>query len=258
MDPFLEARWSDVHVTLIGFIKEALQPALPPDLRARSEERVLLEETEGEGTRAYRSDVSVVDLGPKHRREPSRERPVATTIEPVIVECYDAPQFDRFVQIIDTTAGNRVVTAIEVLSPWNKGPGRLNREYLRKLDDYARGQVSAVEIDLLRYPPRDRLPVGQRDLPPERRTPYLVCVRRAWALEKWEVYPLGLRQPLPKVPIPLRYEDAEVDLDLQPLVDRVYIAGGHDDIDYSRPVEPPLEEDDATWAEALLRNAGKR
>ena len=36
MDPYLESRWSDVHVKLIGFIGEALQPLLPPALRARS------------------------------------------------------------------------------------------------------------------------------------------------------------------------------------------------------------------------------
>ena len=43
MDPYLEARWSDVHVKLVAYIGEALQPMLPRGLRARSEQRVLLE-----------------------------------------------------------------------------------------------------------------------------------------------------------------------------------------------------------------------
>jgi hypothetical protein len=258
MDPYLEARWSDVHVTLIGFIKEALQPLLPPGLRARSEERVLLEATEGEPRIAYRRDVSVVDIGSKGRSEAPRGSPAVATVEPCLVEVREGPQFDRFIQIIDTTGGNRVVTVIEVLGPWNKGPGRLNRDYLRKLEDYARGEVGVVEIDLLRYPPRDRLPVGQRDLPPERRAPYLVCVRRAWAPEIWEVYPMVLRDRLPRVPVPLRRTDADVGLDLEPLIERVYAAGAHDDIDYSRPIDPPLEGDDRAWADDLLRSAGKR
>jgi hypothetical protein len=258
MDPFLEARWSDVHVTLIGFIKEALQPLLPADLRARSEERVLLEEVEGEPTRAYRGDVSVVDLGQRKPGGARQETTAAATVEPCLVEYHEGPQLDRFIQIIDTTSGNRVVTAIEVLSPWNKGPGRLNRDYLRKLDDYARGQVSVVELDLLRYPTRDRLQVGQKDLPIERRAPYLVCLRRSWAPEVWEVYPLVLRLPLPRVPIPLRQRDADVGLDLQPIIERIYVAGGHDDIDYAKPLDPPLDKDDAAWADELLRNAGKR
>ena len=50
---------------------------------------------------------------------------------------------------------------------------------LKKLDDYAKGSVNVVEIDLLRHPQRDRLPVGQIDLKPERRTAYLVAIRRA-------------------------------------------------------------------------------
>jgi hypothetical protein len=257
MDPFLESRWSDVHVTLIGFIKEALQPLLPPGLRARSEERVLLESTDPTSTKYYRSDVSVVSVGPGRIHQPQGGTS-ASTVEPCLVELYQGPEFDRFIQILDTTSGNRVVTAIEVLSPWNKGPGRLNKDYLKKIDDYARGEVSMVEIDLLRYPPRDRLQVGQEDLPRTRRAPYLVCVRRAWALGVWEVYPLVLREPLPRVPIPLRHSDADVGLELQPLIDRVYSAGAHDDIDYSRPIHPPLDQDDAVWADDLLRKTGKR
>jgi hypothetical protein len=223
MDPYLEGRWSDVHVTLIGFTKEVLQPSLPPFLRARSEERVLIE-----------------------------------TWDPSPPAYHEGPEFDCFIQILDTTSGNRVVTAIEVLSPWNKGSGRLNKDYLRKLDDYARGGVSIVKIDLLRYPPRDRLQVGQVDLPLERRAPYLACVRRAWAPDVREVYPMVLRYPLPRVPIPLRQTDADVGLELQPLIDRVYTAGAHDDIDYSKPVDTPLDKDDAAWADDLMRKAGKR
>ncbi|HZK82825.1 MAG TPA: DUF4058 family protein [Humisphaera sp.] len=43
MDPYLEQRWSDVHVKLIGFVGEAIQPLLPRALRARAEERILLD-----------------------------------------------------------------------------------------------------------------------------------------------------------------------------------------------------------------------
>src|SRR5438046_150775 len=81
------------------------------------------------------------------------------------VNNFEGPTFDRFIQIIDTSAGNRVITAIEILSRWNKGPGRLNKVYRRKLKDYARAGVSVVEIDLLRYPPRGRLDVSEDDIP---------------------------------------------------------------------------------------------
>jgi hypothetical protein len=255
MDPYLESRWSDVHVKLISFIGEALQPLLPRDLRARSEERVLLEEEDEAESRAYRSDVAIVDTG---RPAPAVASASVATVEPIFIRRQPAPIFDRFVQIIDVTSGNRVVTAIEVLSPWNKAAGRLNRAYLRKLDDYARGGVNVIEVDLLRYPTRGRLNVTETDIPAARRTAYVTCVRRAWESETWIAYPMPLRAPLPPVPVPLRQRDGEIELRLQPLIARVYAASGHDDIDYSRSVEPPLEAEDAEWADRLLKEAGRR
>jgi hypothetical protein len=263
MDPYLEQRWSDVHLKLIAFIGEAIQVALPSSLRARTEERILLENVEEEDEEqrellaSYRSDIAIVQTGPRDRPETITDGATALA-EPVVIQFDPEPAVERFVQIIDVTSGNRVVTAIEVLSPWNKASGRLNTDYCRKLKDYQRGKVSVVEIDLLRYPPRGHLAVTELDLPVHRRTPYVVCIRRAWDPARWYAYPLELRRPLPKIPIPLRKKDREVPLDLQPLIDRVYTAGGHDDIDYNKPLNTPLTEQDAKWADELLRAAGRR
>jgi hypothetical protein len=38
--------------------------------------------------------------------------------------------------------------------------------------------------------------------------------------------------------------------------ERVYVASDH--LDYRQPLDPPLPEADATWAEALLQAAGRR
>jgi hypothetical protein len=257
MDPYLEARWSDVHVRLIAYASEAIQSLLPSALRARSEERVLLETTDDqERAGDYRSDIAVVDTG-RRAASASPASGAAATVEPILVQYHQGPEVDRFIQIIDRTSGNRVVTVVEILSPWNKGSGRGNKDYLRKLDDYARGGVNVVEIDLLRHPTRDRLQVSQLDLPAARRTPYLTSVRRAGTPDQWAVYPMPLREPLPRIPIPLRPTDADVGLELQPLIDRVYTAGGHDDIDYTKLPTPPLDPDDAAWAAQLLQTAGK-
>jgi hypothetical protein len=43
MDPYLERHWGDVHQALVTYIRDQLQPALPPDLRARMRERVYIE-----------------------------------------------------------------------------------------------------------------------------------------------------------------------------------------------------------------------
>jgi hypothetical protein len=255
MDPYLEARWSDFHATFIALLKEALQPSLPRSLRARTEERVLLEEADDEWSQAWKPDVTVVDTGLRERGQSPSGAAVAVPA-PIYLELLNVPLIDRFVQIVDVTNGNRIITAIEVLSPWNKSSGRLNRDYLRKLDDYGRAGVSLVEIDLLRSS-REHLKVKEADIPENSRQPYLVSLRRAW-IKRWEVYPMGLRQALPAIPIPLREMDQEIVLPLQPLIDRVYNAGGHDDINYKEAADPPLAGDDAAWADQLLRAAGKR
>lgn len=256
MDPYLERRWSDVHVKLIGFIGEQLSPRLPDSLRARAEERLLLEEVGGESLQQYRPDVAVIETSRLATEQPA----IATSVtvpEPYVIQFQDGPQIDRFIRIIDVENENRLVTAIEVLSPWNKAPGRLNADYHKKLDDYTRAGVSVVEVDLLRTP-RGRLKVSDQDLPPEARRPYMVCVQRGWLPGRWEAYPIGLRSPIPAVRIPLRRTDADVILELQPLIERVYLAGRHDDINYSKPPVPPLEPDDAAWADELLRVSGRR
>ena len=62
MDPYLESRWSDVHAKLIGFIGGAIQTQLPRALRARAEERVLVEEGSEDVAQQYRADVAKVAL----------------------------------------------------------------------------------------------------------------------------------------------------------------------------------------------------
>jgi hypothetical protein len=256
MDPYLEGRWSDVHSTLITAVREALQPSLPAGLRARSEERVLLEEEQsGETIRGYRADVAVVESAERVGRSSAAVGTLKPP-EPVMIKMSE-PVIDRFIQIIDVSNDNRVVTAIEVLSPWNKMKGRLNDAYRRKLDDYMRASVNVVEIDLLRSS-RGYLLVTQADLPARVARPYLITVHRTFDPGTWALYGFGLREPIPPIYVPLRPTDEPVVLHLQPLIERVYVGGGHDDIDYSKPPVPPLEGEDVAWADELLRGAGRR
>ncbi len=261
MDPYLQRRWGDIHSKLTAFIGETLMPDLPAGLRARTEERVLLEDDEGEPLNQwYRPDVSIVTARPfpadgaATLPEASLDADAGAVVE---VELPPEPEVERWVQIIDVTAGNRVITAIEVLSPHNKESEPLNRMYSRKLNDYARGNVSVVEIDLL-LGSRRRLAVRRERLPRGRRTPYVIAVRRAPIVERWARYPISVRAPIPPVRIPLRPTDTDVTLELQPLLRRVYQAGGHDDIDYRRDPEPALPHADAAWADEFLRAAGRR
>src|SRR5262245_61672329 len=59
MDPYLEQHWGDVHLNLISIAEGMLNEQLPRDLRARAQERILVE-LPSEG-RAYYPDLRVVE-----------------------------------------------------------------------------------------------------------------------------------------------------------------------------------------------------
>lgn len=47
--------------------------------------------------------------------------------------------------------------------------------------------------------------------------------------------------------MPLRETDQDVKLDLQAIVNRVYVDGAFASINYARPLNPPLSQTDAQW-----------
>ena len=131
MDPFLERHWEDVHTRLIGYIADALQPQLADDLIARMEEKGYVEDDGN--TRVRRPDVRVVE-NPTPWRPAEGAAATATTVldEPMLLEPLGGPIRERSVLIYDA-AGHRIVTAIEVLSPWNKSPGKAVHTYLENV-----------------------------------------------------------------------------------------------------------------------------
>ena len=70
--------------------------------------------------------------------------------------------------------------------------------------------------------------------------------------------PTSPPRPPPPIPVPLRETDADVRLELQPILARIYDEGAHDDIDYRVPPSPRPAPEDAAWADALLSAAGLR
>ncbi|HUY36790.1 MAG TPA: DUF4058 family protein [Pirellulales bacterium] len=256
MDPYLEQFWGDIHHTLITYARDQLQGVLPVDLRARVEERVFVESPEGQERTMY-PDIRVVERGRGNEGVPAAEGGAAVA-EPLRIRLPDEPVTQGFIEIIDLATGRRVVTVIEVLSPSNKlrGPGR--ELYEKKQKECRAGGVHLVEIDLLRSGPWV-LSVPARLVPAAHRTTYCVCVHRAVADAIGEVYRAPLRERLPVIRVPLRESDADVPLDLQALIDQCYRNGGYDeDIDYETEPDPPLDADDARWADALLRARRKR
>ncbi len=255
MDPYLEQHWRDVHHNLITFAQGMLNRELPADLRARVEERVYVEADTGPGRSMY-PDIRVVEKGWPQGANGGASTGIAVA-EPLVIEMPEEEVSQGFIEIIDVASGNKVVTVIEVLSMANKVPGEVQDLYLRKQRELKQGRVSLVEIDLLRGGERV-LVVRPASIPPSHRTAYQICIRRGWDPFRPGVIRVPLREPLPTIGVPLRVSDAEVPLNLQTLIDDCYQNGRYDDLDYKLDPAPPLDPDDARWADELLRHASKR
>ena len=256
MDPYLERYWGDIHTSLIVYARNQLNAQLPDDLLARVEESLAVEIGDRTSRTLY-PDVRVVEQPSDSLADGSAAASVVEVAEPCVLLLADEPRTERHLEIVDTSDGSRVVTAIEVLSPANKVGIDGRAAYVRKQREYLEAGINLVEIDLIREgdfvlaAPEERIPSGYR-------TPYLICVRRATAPDRVEVYRVPLRMPLPNIPIPLRLSDRDVVLQIQPLIDDCYRDGRYHRINYRVEPVPRLGEDDARWMDQLLREKGLR
>jgi hypothetical protein len=252
MDPYLEhpTIFPGLHNRLIAGISDALQAALPAPYFAEIGERVWVEVSQ----RFIEPDASVF-RGPSESGAiaalPSRSRPVVVTV----------PHDERREPWVEirTLAGDgdeRLVTAVEILSPSNKTPGARGRDlYLRKQRELLDSPAHLVEIDLLRggqhttAVPLDHLraSVGPYD--------YHVSIHRSDRFEDFFVYPIRLPEPLPEIAVPLLPGDPEVPIDLQAVFDRAYDVGPYRRRIRYREAEPtpPLPGERRGWAEGLIR-----
>jgi hypothetical protein len=269
MDPYLEAPaiWPDLHDALAGEIRGELNRSLPGPYYARLEMRPEIGIVEEDGSRQWIvPDVAVVRQG----QQPEGPAAAVAVLEPeqaetarsIEVTIRGATIRHPFVEVRDPTQGHKLITLIEILSPSNKRRGLDRQAYRKKQDEVLESDASLIELDLLRNGERV-LPhvelaaaVGRIEPPPT----YLVLINRGWRRLTYQVIPVGLRGPLPRIPIPLKPGEPELPLDLQTIFNRAYDGGPYrrGAVDYGRPPVPPLSGDDATWAEAVLRERGLR
>ena len=246
MDPYLEGElWQEFHDTLCHQIRGQLLSLLPPEYVALLNKRYVIERS-GPGIfgialqRVIYPDVHVV-------RPPSvnEAAPVYTLVAPPMVELMNPfPMETPLLSIeIRDVAERRLVTVIEILSPVNKrGDGF--REYVEKRTALLRTQAHLLEIDLLRG--GWRIPLTGGELPP---ASYYVFLRRFTRRPVSEVWPVGLRESLPTVPVPLLPPDPDMPLQLQAAVEACFELVGYERLlDYTQPPPPPpINADDLSW-----------
>src|SRR5439155_20456298 len=121
MDPYVERAeiWPDFHDRLITYVCGALQPLLKPRYVAVTADRLFVVEAD----RPIRPDVAVVRTSSP---TPGAGGAAAVADKPAVFELQREAVREPLIHILEPAAGNRIVTAVEILSPDNKasGPGR--------------------------------------------------------------------------------------------------------------------------------------
>lgn len=255
MDPYLESEWGSVHIRMITYSGDLLKPMLPDELLVRVDQVISVQLEDSHSYQDYRPDVYVREAGRSVRAR--RGNGGAAVAEPIRLPLRQEPRTRRWLKIIDKKSKNRVVTAIEFLSPWNKLGQEARRDYRKKRRHFLQARTNFVEIDLHRTGPYVLL-ARPNTLPAVKGTAYRACVWRATRPLGVDFYMLPMRSKLPRIRIPLRKDDKDVTLDLQTLIDEVYERGFAGEIDYTTDPIPPLPPADAAWADKLLRAKGLR
>src|SRR5262249_11116720 len=108
-----------------------------------------------------------------------------------------------------------------------------------------RSSAHLVEIDLLR---------GWDPMPQEGRPEcdYSVMVSRAERRRAADFWPIGLRDKLPAIPIPLPPPAAAAGVDPQEVLHRAYDGPGYEHFIYNGDPEPSLSATDAAWARQFV------
>ncbi len=252
MNPYLEdpAIWPDYHTTLLLHLRGAISKNLPSRYAARLDRYVWIHEPEeGDLELLGQPDVFVSDEG-----ETLGAAVVALNAPAVGKMPSVRKRGHRYLKIIDAM-GKHVITVIELLSPSNKTPGEDRDAYLAKRSEYLAGGASFVEINLLRGGKQS--PMGKPSPP---RSDYSVIVSQAAEFPKAGIWPFGIRDRLPPIPIPLAAGEKPIDVDLQACHEQACRDGQYDkDIDYAvEPPPPSLMPADSKWLDKILRGCGYR
>lgn len=245
MNPYIDRAsvWHDFHERWIPRVADLIGAQVLPRYYVTIDEHMFIHELSSEERRFIgRGDVLVPALAPAGAR-PAGAGTVLEAPAEVGVPAVDTEAVS-FLEIRDRES-NEVVTVLELLSPANKYAGPDREQYLARARTIQRSWTHFVEIDLLRGGPR----MPWLDMPP---CDYYVVVSRAERRPRAGFWPIRLRDRLPQVPIPLRNGDADVLLDLQQVLDRIYDAAGYAFRIYSSPPEPTLSSEDAVWAAQFI------
>ena len=247
------ALWPGVHNRLITAIADDLTAGRPEILRRRR--AAYLRHVDHGRPGRIRPDV-LVGRSRSRKRIPTPGQP-ATAGAGVLAKDVEVPvevQVEDWYLEIRLVGTGKLVTVVEVLSPWNKAPGQGRKEYLRKRKHIFKTRTSLVEVDLLRG--GRPMPVNSTD---NEERAYRILVSPGRTRPRAELYAFEVRQPIPAIPIPLLPQDPGPLLYLNSVLHSLYERARFDLVlDYARPPVPPLEGEDVARAKRSSRTVNRR
>jgi len=274
MNPWLENPqiWRGIHMSLINALRDYLAPLLEPRYFVDVESHTYVTAYSETRPKIRYPDLSVIRTGERKVAEPVtafapefletqvKDLPFVETdavdpipapilSHPIVIQLPDDDPIEDHYLKIRLIESSEVVTVVEILSHTNKRSGENRQKYLRKRRKFLSAPVHFVEIDLLRaWEPMPFLGHVPGD--------YRIFIHRREQEYQAHLYPFTVRQTVPIFPLPLLPEDQEPPVNLGPLLKDIYLrARYHLILDYSKPPEPPLSQEDAGWAQDLFAQA---
>ncbi len=258
MNPFMEHSdfWTTVHFLMIGAMPHRLAAQVRSGFLVHVDSHVWIhelvddEEGRGSGKRLLgRGEAFISKVGASTEADFVSSEAATAVLTParrILIPTVDIER-QHYLEIRDKRS-REIVTILELLSPANKNSGPDRVQYLNKRAEILASPAHLVEIDLLRC----GHPMPDRERPS---STYGVMVSRYEERPAAEFWPIGLRQPLPTIPVPLRPGSSYAVLDLQELLHQVYDGGTYAQEIYEQEADPPLDSADLEWAKRVVVEA---
>ncbi|MBW4445137.1 MAG: DUF4058 family protein [Plectolyngbya sp. WJT66-NPBG17] len=248
MNPYLEqpSLWSEFHSRLIVELSNALIPSLRPKYYVGVETRTYTDDGDEELLVGIPDALVLSSTDTQVNR--SAESEVAVKVRPTPIQLPMPVEVrERYLEVREVGT-NTVIATIEILSPKNKRKGKGRTAYEKKRQRVLGSLTHLIEIDLLRA----NLPMPMMGT--AEKVDYRIVVSRSMNRPTADLYGFSIREVIPNFPLPLKLEDAELMVDLQAVVDRIYDLGSYDvRIDYRQPVPPPaLSKLDQQWLDEIV------
>ncbi len=246
MNPWLEGYlWPDVHNHLARVFAELLAPKIAPKYVARIDIATIMDNDPDSEIGITYPDVEILQ-NRNMVQEPVMAYGNLTITEPTFVMPFKLPIEVRIpiVEVRDT-ANNKLVTAIEILSPVNKRNPNLTA-YREKIDDLHKKGIHILEIDLLRR--------GIRPFTSQKSTgQYQMMLLRA-KTNKAAIWSVNIQDSLPILPVPLLAPDPDVPLEIGKAMAIIFERSlYHLSINYGeKPAPPAFSDADWQWIKSVV------